>query len=515
MAGHDSDVIVIGGGLTGLAAAFDLTLRGLAVEVIEADAQPGGVIRSRRVALPDGEVLVEAGPNSATDSDPAVGALIDALDLAAQRVDVAVPAQRRYLLRAGRLQAAPAGPLSFIATPLFSARAKWALLTEPFVPPRPAAAADVDESVASFITRRLGREWLDYAVEPLLGGIYAGDPARMSMAATLPQLARWEAQHGSLLRGALAQWWAQRRSGPRGVDRDTHPDSHTQTDTPGSTQARARSTSFSFRAGLQTLTDALARQLPRVLCAARVDRLQREGDRFTVNVERQGERFTRRARAVLLAVPAHEAARLAAPLGAAGAVAAAALAQIEAPPVATVSVALARAQIAHPLDGFGFLAPRVEQSAVLGTLFASTMFAGRAPADMALLTSFVGGRRDAPAALAPDAQLIERVCASHAQLLGMRGAPLATLVQRWPRAIPQTDLGHHERLAAVDALEAALPGVTWAGAWRDGASIAQCIAGARTRAARVAAQVPATRLPARVRSARPCAALLDGQITPV
>lgn len=468
---HTSDVIVVGGGLSGLVAAYRLSLRGLRVELVEAAPQPGGVIATHRRRLQahdgtrplEGELLIEAGPNSATRSE-AVDALLADLGITAERVDAERSAARRYLLRGDRLLAAPSSLTSFIATPLLSARAKLRLLREPFV--IAARAAHDEESVAQFVRRRLGGEALDYAVEPLVGGIYAGDAERLSLAATFPALARLEAEHGSLARGAVFS--AMRTALSRN----------------GAAPSRLRATSFNFRGGMQTLTDALAGHLPQRLLGAHAVRLARDAGGWSVTLQHADGHTTRHARALLLALPAHTAADLLAPLGEAAGVASTALQGIAYPPMATVSVAYRRRDVSHPLDGFGFLAPRVERAAVLGTLFVSSMFAGRTPEGVVLLTSFVGGTRDPEAARAPDEHIAAEVVRANARYLGAE-PPLCSSVHRWPQAIPQTDLGHARRLAAVDALEAAMSGLVLAGNWRDGVSIADCVAGAERRAVQV------------------------------
>ncbi len=478
-ASFDADVIVAGGGLSGLVAAHRLQQHGLRVQVIEAADQPGGVIRSPMHALPAADsrrehaLRYEAGPNTAMDGRPEVGALIQALGLGSRRVDVSALAARRYLLWRGRVQPVPGGPLGFIATPLLSARAKLRLLAEPWVA---APATPTDESIAAFVRRRLGDEVLEAAVEPLVGGIFAGDVEQLSMAATFPALAALEARHGSLLRGAVAQALAARAQARRD----------------GATRPRARS--FSFDGGMQVLTDTLAGRIaaadPAALTLdARVIGVQPADGGFAVEVHAAGRRQSRRARALLLALPASASARLISALGPAGSSAAKALDAIVYPPMATVSVAYRRRDVAHRLDGFGFLVPRREDAPMLGTLFPTSMFPGRAPADLVLLTSFVGGCRRADIGDVPDTHLAAEVVTANARFLGAE-PPLFSAVHRYPQALPQTTLGHAARLARVATLEAQLPGLTVTGNWRDGVSIADCIAGASARADQVAQVLP-------------------------
>lgn len=469
---RDADVIVVGAGLTGLTTAFRLTLQGLQVEVLEAGLHAGGVVGTHRREVAGGTVLFEMGPNSGMDTTPLVDALLTDLGIRDQRVDAQPAAAKRYILRGGRLRAVPTGLLGFIATPLFSWHAKLGLLREPFVRPLPPDAGE--QSVAAFARRHLGQELLDYAIEPFVGGVYAGDPELLSVDAAFPRLAQIDREHGSLLRGMLHGARARKRAEAATGER-----------------AKTRATSFNFKGGMQTLVDAFVRHLPRLVCAARVEAVRREAEgAIAVAVERRGERFTRRARALVLALPAFEAAPLVAALGDAGAAASRALAAIHYPPVATVSAAYHRKDVAHALDGFGFLAPRVEDPPVLGTLFASAMFAERAPADVAVLTSFVGGRRRPQDALAHDEHIAADVVRSNAYLLGA-GAPMFTEVRRWPRAIPQYDLGHLQRLAAVEALEAQAPWLTLCGNWRGGVSVSDCIKAGHERAERVRAALDA------------------------
>lgn len=469
----DAQVIVIGAGLTGLTAAFQLQRSGLSVCVLEAASRAGGVIGTDRCALADGEALCERGPNSAMDSAPQIDLLLDALGIRDQRVNAEPAAARRYILRAGRLVAVPSGPLSFLATPLLSASAKLRLLREPFIARRAHDGA-AEESVAAFVRRRLGAEMLDYAVEPLVGGIYAGDPERLSLPALFAPLAQMEDRYGSLLRGAILGARERRR--------------HAAVT---GTTARPRAFSFNFRGGMQTLTDALAQRVPQLRCQARVVAIRPRTDGgFALSVEHEGERQALRGQALLLAVPAHAAAELVAPLGPAGAAASEALAAIPAPPLATVTALYRRADVAHPLDGFGVLAPRAEAPALLGTLFASSMFTRRAPAGTVVLTSFVGGRRDPAAALEDDAALTTRVTGANARWLGAR-APFQVRIARWPRSIPQYDLGHEQRLAAVATLEAQVPGLALAGSWRGGVSVADCIVAGLRHADAIHAALPA------------------------
>jgi protoporphyrinogen/coproporphyrinogen III oxidase len=457
------DVVVIGGGISGLTAAFRLQQQGLTVEVLETGPRAGGVIGSRNR---DG-FLFETGPNSTLDTTPLISALLADLGIAGERRDASALAATRFIVRGGALLALPTSPPAFLGTRAFSLRAKLRLLREPFIAPTPAG---VEESIAAFVRRRLGREFLDYAIDPFVSGIYAGDPERISVPAAFPRLHALEQKYGSLIKGQIA--------GARERKRNAEP-------------AKNVAASFSFASGMQTLTDALARRVARVRTGARVARLARRDDgTYAVAGDAAGAPFARRARAVVLAVGAGAASELARALAPA---AAEALAAIEYAPVAVAASAYRRADVAHTLAGFGFLVPKRERRSILGSLFSSTMFAGRAPEGAVLLTSFVGGRRNPELPAKPDAELARIVHAELAALVGATGTPLWTEITRWPRAIPQYDLGHLGRLAHVDAAESALPGLRFCASYRGGVAVGDCIKSAHATAEGVAGYLATAR----------------------
>lgn len=445
----DCEVLVVGAGVSGLTAAFRLAAHGIRIEVIDAAARAGGVIES---VQSDG-ALYERGPNSILDTSPRINELLDQLGIRAARIDASAVSAKRFVVRAGRLVALPRSLPAFLGTPLFSTRAKLALLREPFIS---RAAAGSEESVAQFVTRRLGREFLDYAIEPFVAGVYAGDPAQLSLPAAFPRLHALEQRYGSLVTGQIRGVWEKGR----------RPE-----------QAKFAAKSFSFAHGLQTLIDALAARVS-VHTATRATSLRREAGAIVVTVERAGAATEIRARAVVLAVPADRAAMLVRDFAPD---AARALAGIPYAPVASVAGVYRRSDVAHALDGFGFLAPRVEQRRILGTLFSSTMFGGRVGKDRVLLTTFVGGQREPALPSLPEADLVRIVSAELAALLGARGAPLSCAVTRWPRAIPQYTLGHLQRIGAAGTAESALPGLFLCASYRGGIAVGDCIAsGCRT-----------------------------------
>jgi oxygen-dependent protoporphyrinogen oxidase len=436
-----ADAIVIGAGISGLTVAYGLTKRGHAVTILEAQARAGGVIGTRHR---DGG-LFELGPNSTLDTTPRIAELLRDLNLAGQRVAANPVAATRFIVRGGKLVALPASPGAFFTTSAFTLGAKVRLLREPFVAPGP---ADVDESIAAFVRRRLGSEFLDYAIDPFVAGVYAGDPERMSVAAAFPRLHALEQGYGSLIRGLLMGARKRRRSGE---------------------VAANAATSFSFRHGMQTLTDALANALAPIGHDVTVHRVTRDLDgAFVIEGLRRGEPFMRSARAVVLCAPARATAAM---VGNVAADAAAALTGIEYSPITVVASAYRRGDVAHSLAGFGFLVPTKERRAILGCLFSSSMFDGRAPDGTVLLTAFAGGRRNPEIASVPDATVAGIAHEELAALVGAAQRPLWQEVVRWPQAIPQYDLGHLARLRRIDAAEAAVPGLYFCANYRGGVAV--------------------------------------------
>jgi oxygen-dependent protoporphyrinogen oxidase len=450
-------IAVLGAGITGLSAAWHLRQAGATVVLFEASDRVGGVIESIRE---DGW-LRETGPNSVLEGPPELADAIAATGLESRRLYAGEAAKNRFVVRHGRLQPMPASPGSFLRTRLFSSRAKLRLATELF---RARGRRSAEESVAEFTVRRLGREFLDYAIDPFVGGVYAGDPARLSVRHAFPKLLALEQEHGSLLRGAIAK--RNSRGGPAGR-------------------------LFSFPDGLAELPLALARELgAAVRRRTPVLALRRQDGAWAVVHERGGETRTERFSAVICALPGDALARL--PIaGVPNSGGLSALLDIEHPPVATVFTGFRREDVTHPLDGFGLLAPRVEQRRILGTLFSSSLFPGRAPAGHVALTTFVGGSRQPALGGLDDPELLRLVQAELAALLGVRAPPVFARVRRHPRAIPQYTLGYDRFQAACTAAEASAPGFYIGGNCRDGVSLSACLAAGKRLALAAGAAVPA------------------------
>lgn len=453
------DTLVIGGGVSGLSTAYHLTRAGQSVQILEAAERLGGAIGTRQI---DGWQF-ETGPNTLMRS-PDLNVLLSELDLEIEAVTANEMAKKRFVVKNGHPVALPGGPLELLTSPLFGLGDLLHLAREPWIKP-----ATSEETIAQFVQRRLGQGFLDWAIDPFVSGVYAGDPQRLSVRAATPKIYALEQEYGSLIRGGLAKMKAARQPQADGASPE-------------------KKGLISFPAGMGVLISRLADRIHQsgrgqIRIATPVTALTRTADGIWLAESTEGTVI--KAKSVVLAIPAGAAARLLSPLNPD---LADLLAAIEYPPVTSVVLGFDRQQVAHPLNGFGMLIPGREQRRTLGVLFSSTLFPNRAPEGKVLLTAFIGGRRHPEAAEGDDDALVKRVVADLSPLLGIRGAPTFEQVQRWPQAIPQYELGHLERLQAIEAESRTLPGLYLAGNWRTGIAVGDCLQGGAKLARTMASQ---------------------------
>lgn len=454
--GSKARVVVVGGGITGLVAAHEIHRRGREVLLLEASPRCGGVIRSER----DGDWLVEAGPNSLLDTSGKVRSLLTELGLEQRAVKAGAEARNRYVLCRGRTVPLPTSPGSFLLTPLFSPLAKLRLVTEPW---RARGPADGNESIADFTRRRLGREFLDYAVDPFVTGIYAGDPDYLTVGAAFPKLHALEQTHGSLLRAALAR--RSSATGPRGGI-------------------------LSFPEGLGELVSSLSDRLgPVIRTGARVTSVERRQDGVWEVTLHNGESVE--CGELRIALPPLALARLRIHRAQGTSFSFERMGHVPHPPVVSLFLGYKREAVAHPLDGFGLLCPWKEGRRILGVLFSSTLFPGRAPTGSVALTVLLGGVRQPEITRLDDTALLALVGTELTQLLGVRGLPDYRKITRWERAIPQYGSWLAGARATARELERELPGLRIGGQALDGVSVPSCIeAGLALAEASAAAPTP-------------------------
>jgi oxygen-dependent protoporphyrinogen oxidase len=434
-----ASVAVIGAGVTGLTAAHRLKQRGVRVVVYEASERTGGVVKSIRQ---DG-YLAELGPSSMSSPPTVVSGLLNELGLEADKINASPAVRTRYIVKRGRLARIPLTPSELLTSRLLSNTAKLAVFAEPLVEP---SDSPMDESIAAFVRRRFNQEVLDYIVNPFVAGTFAGDPEQLSLRHAMPQLHALEQKHGSVMRGFLKSAMARRKPGAG---------------------AEGTGTLVAFREGLQQLPDALAARLGTELRLRAAVTQVRAGPRgWTVGAAFQSPEVYE---AVLYAAPAHCLDDI--DLDLAGGERLATLSSIDHPPVAVLAFGFRRDQVSHPLDGFGVLCPEAERRRVLGVLFSSTIFPGRAPDGHVLLTAFAGGARDPDFVQADPQTLSARVLDDLRILLGTSGEPAFRAVQVWPKAIPQYVLGYGRFKEIAEQTEESNPGLVLAGTYRDGISL--------------------------------------------
>jgi len=456
-----ADVIVIGAGISGLTAAYALRQAGHDVVVLDQCTVPGGRMRSERI---DG-FLMEYGANSMVTPAPAAESLVAQLGLEPEKVTRSAAARRRYLVRGGRMRSLPLQSYRFLLSDFFSLAGRLRMLMEPFVP-----VQHDDETVAGFVRRRFGGELLDYVVDPLVGGLLAGDPGQLSVGAAFPRLKQLERRAGSVISGVIRSRF-QRGAGPAAGD-------------PGSRVLG------SFRQGLGTLPRALARRLAgRVFPGHRVEAVHHmPGGGYRVKVRRGSLAQWAAADSVIVALPAYAAAAILCSLDQR---IGEALAEIPHPPLAVVFLGYRAQSIAHPLDGVGVLAPAVEARSALGMLFSSTLFAGRAPPGHVALTAFIGGARQPHLARLEPEELAALAHSEVRQLLGGRAAPLLARTHCWRHGLPQPGLGHAQRIDGITARAAEHAGLFLTGNYFSGISTAACVQQALDTAQRVARHLAA------------------------
>jgi oxygen-dependent protoporphyrinogen oxidase len=449
-------ILVVGGGISGLACAWRLRQLGLPVLLLERGSRFGGVIET----VEESGFRFDVGPQSFTNT-PALSELIDEVGEAGEplRADLlrADPRAPRYILHGGRLVPGPLSPPRLLTTPLLSARTKLRILAEPFLRTYPPAE---DESIAAFVRRKFGEDLLANLVGPFVSGVWAGDPEKLSLTAAFPAVRELEEKYGSVIRGAMKQ---RRKSAGKSSRKDSG----------------ERHSLCNFRGGISALVAAIASKLGDAACTgAKITAIRLSTKTaFEVDYRAGGKAESAAVAALVIATPAEETGRL---LHDVGPRFAEVLGKIEYASVAQVSAGYRLDQIKqreakNGLNGFGFLVPRSEKLRLLGTVWNSSLFPGRAPEGMASFTSFLGGMTDPEiVSRGPD----EIAAIAHSELssvLGISGAPVAQRVSRWQRALPQYNIGHRELTGALHPLCAATPGLFLAGSYFGGPAIGACV----------------------------------------
>jgi oxygen-dependent protoporphyrinogen oxidase len=429
-------IAVIGAGITGLTAARQLQALGKDVEVFEKNTEPGGSVRS---VQQDGW-LTEYGPNTLLLKDAVVRDFIRDIGLDNSQVIANERASKRFIVRNGNIEALPSSMKEAITTKVFRTSGKLRVLLEPFIPKFKGG----EESVASFVERRLGREILDYGLNPFVAGIYANRPEYLSLKHAFPAMFNLEKEYRSLIWGAIAGSRKRKQDGriPRKL--------------------------ISFKEGLQQLPEKIAEELT-VHYSAKAESVQKKSEGWFIRTESdEAGPFE----SVIVNVPVYQWSNELLPVKE---YSEAIKEDVEYPPLSVLHLGFRKEDIRHPLDGFGFLVPEKEDRNILGALFSSTLFEGRAPDGHHLLTVFIGGGREPEKARLSTGKLIDVVEKELTQLIGLRGQHCFKEHVYWPKAIPGYHIGYGAILEKFDAMERENPGLYLAGNFRNGISVPDCI----------------------------------------
>jgi len=449
-------IVVIGAGISGLTTAYLLFKDGYDVIVLEQKDKVGGSIET----ISENDFLFDRGPNSGLETTPLIQKLVKDLNLEDQFVYANREGNKRYILRDEQLHALPMSPPAFFKTKLFSSKAKFRLLAEPFIGK---SKDGYYQSIAEFVTRRLGKEFLDYAINPFVAGVYAGRPEELSVKSAFPKLYALEEEYGGLILGTLRS--IRKRKKSKEVSKQS-------------------AKMFSFKEGMKVLPEAITETLGnRVSTGAEVIsvRTTSEGN-YGVTYRDGKQNLTLLADVVLSTVPAYNAAEI---FGHFDEQLSKHLNEIYYPPVLVLYLVYEKKDVGQPLDGFGFLIPEKEEKSFLGAIWSSIIFPNRSDETKAAFTLFIGGSRDAGFVDDVEQIVIDRARREFELIMKINAEPVLITKRFWPKAIPQYNLGYVEHENFFDHFEKDNKGIFLGGNYRGGISVGDCIKNSELVAQRI------------------------------
>ena len=438
-------IVVIGAGISGLTTAYLLSKKGFEITIIEKRDCVGGSIES----VVENGFLFDRGPNSALETTPVIGQLVKELSLEDELLYASKLANKRYILRDNVLHALPMSPQGLIKTKLFSAKSKLRLMAEPFIG---RSKDGYYQSLAEFVKRRLGQEFLDYAINPFVAGVYAGRPEDLSVKSAFPKLYALEETYGGLIIGTVRSIRERRKRAE---------------------VSKQSAKMLSFKSGMAALPNAIEKYFGnKVLLSSEVIAVDKNERGYSISYQQNGSLFKIDCDAVLSTIPAYSANNLFAKYDKGFKTHAEA---IYYPPVLVYYLVYDRKDIKQALDGFGFLIPEKEKKSFLGALWSSVIFTDRVDDNEAAFTLFVGGSRNPDFVKEERESLLKKVREEFESLMGISSEPIYSSERFWEKAIPQYNLGHIEHERFFDDFEKKNPGLYISGNFRGGISVGDCI----------------------------------------
>lgn len=438
-------VVVLGAGISGLTIAYLLNKNGFDVNVLEKKDEPGGSIETKTEA----GYLFDRGPNSGLETHPLIGQLVEELGLQNELVYANKEANKRYILKNGELHALPMSPPGLIKTNLFSAKAKLRILAEPFIG---RSKDGYYQSISRFVERRLGREFLDYAINPFVAGVYAGNPDELSVKSAFPKLYELEEKYGGLIVGTIKSIRERKRR-------------------PEKSKQSAKM--FSFKSGMNVFPQKISDFLKeKVSFETEVTSVENLNGGYRVKYAQNQKRNSIDCDILVSAIPAYAAANIVKDLDVNTAEH---LLNIYYPPVLVLYIGYEKSAINRPLDGFGFLIPSKEKKSFLGAIWSSVLFPQRCENDKASFTIFVGGSRNPQFAEQDKNEIVVRVLKEFREIMKINSDPVFLTSKFWDKAIPQYNIGYIEHEKAFEEFEKNFPGFILTGNYRGGISLGDCV----------------------------------------
>ncbi len=438
-------VIVLGAGISGLATAYWLKKDGFDVKILEAKSEPGGAMET----IQKNGYTIDFGPNSGLETTPLISQLAEQVRIKDQMIYANDEANKRYILKNGELHALPTSPPAFIKTKLFSSGAKFRVMGEPFVGK---SEDGYYQSIAEFVERRLGKQFLDYAIDPFVSGVFAGDPTKLSVKSAFPKLYRLEEVYGGLVKGMIKG--AKERK-QRNED------------------SKQSAKMFSFRNGMQSFPKAIAKNFEDSIeynCKIQFINKSANGYEITYTVNEETKSVT--TDILLSTIPVHKAKNFFSKFDDEFSKHAE---DIFYPPVLVLYLGYKKEQIKRALDGFGFLIPSKMKKNFLGAIWSSTIFENRSPEGYAAFTLFIGGARKPNLFDESTEHIIDRAIDEFSKIMKVEGKPSLLEYREWQKAIPQYNIGYIEHENYFDKFEKENPGIFLSGNYRGGISVGDCV----------------------------------------